>query len=75
MNTKGEEVLTRTVGGKTLQMVIDKVNKGARIVICGDVSSYNTSQPTGGSKAYAPTGQVGVTVSGLSTPIQHITPI
>lgn len=42
-------------------MAIDKLNSGARIAICGDISNYNTTQ-SDGSKFYANDNQNGITV-------------
>lgn len=49
------------VGGKILQMAIDKLNTGARIAICGDISNYNTTK-SDDSKFYANDNQNGITV-------------
>jgi NADPH-dependent curcumin reductase CurA len=45
----GVDVFLDNVGGETLEAVLDRLARGARIVLSGGVSQYNTEQPRGPS--------------------------
>ena len=42
---KGIDVYFDNVGGFVTDAVMDRINKGARIAICGQVSQYNLAEP------------------------------
>jgi NADPH-dependent curcumin reductase CurA len=44
----GVDVYFDNVGGETTQAIVPRLNVGARIVICGQVSQYNLEQPEPG---------------------------
>lgn len=44
----GVDVYFDNVGGKTLETVIGRLNVGARIVLSGALSTYNTTEPVAG---------------------------
>ncbi|KAJ6619734.1 alcohol dehydrogenase [Mycena sp. CBHHK59/15] len=41
------DVYFDNVGGEILDMALTRLNKGARIALCGAISAYNTAKPTG----------------------------
>ncbi|KAF9267765.1 NAD(P)-binding protein [Marasmius fiardii PR-910] len=41
------DVYFDNVGGEILDMCLGRLNKGARIVLCGAISQYNTAKPAG----------------------------
>jgi len=43
----GVDVFFDNVGGETLDTVLRRTNRGARIVICGAISQYNSAAPKG----------------------------
>jgi NADPH-dependent curcumin reductase CurA len=40
------------VGGEILDDVLARINRGARIIICGAISQYNNTTPVQGPKNY-----------------------
>jgi NADPH-dependent curcumin reductase CurA len=44
---KGVDVYFDNVGGEILDFVLTQITRGARIVICGAISQYNTPNPVG----------------------------
>ncbi len=49
---KGVDVYFDNVGGEILDTVLARINRGARIVICGAISQYNATAPVQGPKNY-----------------------
>ncbi len=49
---KGVDVYFDNVGGEILDMVLTRINRGARIVICGAISQYNNTAPVKGPSNY-----------------------
>ena len=49
---KGVDVYFDNVGGDILDMVLARINRKARIVICGAISQYNNTTPVQGPKNY-----------------------
>ena len=49
---KGVDVYFDNVGGEILDMVLARINRKARIVICGAISQYNNTTPVQGPKNY-----------------------
>ncbi len=49
---KGIDVYFDNVGGETLDMALAKLRKGARVVLCGAISQYNTTGQIQGPKNY-----------------------
>jgi len=45
MCPKGVDIFFDNVGGDILDTALRRINKGARIVICGAISQYNSTQP------------------------------
>jgi NADPH:quinone reductase-like Zn-dependent oxidoreductase len=45
---KGVDVYFDNVGGEILDTVLTRINRGARIVICGAISQYNNTTPVKG---------------------------
>jgi NADPH-dependent curcumin reductase CurA len=45
---RGVDVYFDNVGGPLLQLVLERINEGARVVMCGAVASYNAAQPLPG---------------------------
>ncbi len=50
--TKGVDVYFDNVGGDILDIVLARINRKARIVICGAISQYNNTTPVQGPKNY-----------------------
>jgi NADPH-dependent curcumin reductase CurA len=50
--TKGVDVYFDNVGGEILDTVLTRINRGARIVICGAISQYNNTEPVKGPGNY-----------------------
>ena len=48
----GVDVYFDNVGGEILDMVLARINRKARIVICGAISQYNNTTPVQGPKNY-----------------------
>ncbi|WP_173434273.1 NADP-dependent oxidoreductase [Allosalinactinospora lopnorensis] len=48
----GVDVYFDNVGGDVLEAVLDRLARGARIVICGAVSQYNSADPVKGPRNY-----------------------
>ncbi len=48
----GIDVFFDNVGGPTLDAALARINFGARIVICGAISTYNATEPPAGVKNY-----------------------
>ena len=46
----GIDVYFDNVGGEHLEAAIDRANRGARIALCGAISSYNDAQPAPGPR-------------------------
>src|SRR5581483_3217987 len=44
---EGIDIYFENVGGKTLEAVLDQIALRARIVVCGMISNYNSSEVTG----------------------------
>lgn len=44
---KGVDVFFDNVGGPVLDTVLPRINRGARIVLCGAISQYNSEKPKG----------------------------
>jgi NADPH-dependent curcumin reductase CurA len=49
---KGVDVYFDNVGGDILDTVLARINRGARIVICGAISQYNNTTPVKGPANY-----------------------
>jgi NADPH-dependent curcumin reductase CurA len=49
---KGVDVYFDNVGGDILDTVLTRINRGARIVICGAISQYNNTAPVRGPSNY-----------------------
>ena len=49
---KGIDVYFDNVGGEILDAVLTRINRGARIVICGAISQYNNTTPVKGPANY-----------------------
>jgi NADPH-dependent curcumin reductase CurA len=49
---KGVDVYFDNVGGEILDTVLTRINRGARIVICGAISQYNNTAPVKGPANY-----------------------
>jgi hypothetical protein len=49
---KGVDVYFDNVGGEILDTVLTRINRGARIVICGAISQYNNTTPMKGPSNY-----------------------
>ncbi len=49
---KGVDVYFDNVGGEILDHVLAKINRKARIIICGAISQYNNTAPVQGPKNY-----------------------
>jgi len=48
----GVDIYFDNVGGEILDTVLARINRGARIVICGAISQYNNTTPVQGPKNY-----------------------
>ena len=49
---KGVDVYFDNVGGEILDTVLTRINRNARIVICGAISQYNNTEPVKGPSNY-----------------------
>lgn len=49
---KGVDIYFDNVGGEILDTVLTRINRGARIVICGAISQYNNTTPVQGPANY-----------------------
>jgi hypothetical protein len=49
---KGVDIYFDNVGGEILDTVLTRINRGARIIICGAISQYNNTTPVQGPKNY-----------------------
>lgn len=49
---KGIDVYFDNVGGEVLDAALANLRRGARIVLCGAISSYNAEEPPAGPKRY-----------------------
>jgi len=49
---KGVDIYFDNVGGEILDMVLAKITRGARIIICGAISQYNNTTPIKGPANY-----------------------
>jgi NADPH-dependent curcumin reductase len=49
---KGVDIYFDNVGGEILDLVLTRINRKARIVICGAISQYNNTTPVQGPKNY-----------------------
>ena len=49
---KGVDVYFDNVGGEILDTVLTRINRGARVVICGAISQYNNTSPVKGPSNY-----------------------
>jgi len=49
---KGVDIYFDNVGGEILDAVLTRINRKARIVICGAISQYNATAPVQGPKNY-----------------------
>jgi len=49
---KGVDIYFDNVGGEILDAVLARINKQARIIICGAISQYNNTTPVQGPKNY-----------------------
>ena len=49
---KGVDIYFDNVGGEILDTVLTRINRGARIIICGAISQYNNTAPVQGPKNY-----------------------
>lgn len=52
LNGKGIDVYFDNVGGTALEAALRRINIGARIVVCGAISGYNSSQLQPGPRNY-----------------------
>ncbi|PXF50155.1 putative NADP-dependent oxidoreductase YfmJ [Gracilariopsis chorda] len=52
LNGKGIDVYFDNVGGSALEAALRRINIGARIVVCGAISGYNSSQLQPGPRNY-----------------------
>ena len=50
--SKGVDIYFDNVGGDILDMVLAKINRKARIIICGAISQYNNTTPVKGPANY-----------------------
>jgi NADPH-dependent curcumin reductase CurA len=48
----GVDVYFDNVGGEILDTVLARINRGARVVICGAISQYNATEAVRGPKNY-----------------------
>ncbi len=48
----GVDIYFDNVGGEILDMVLAKITRGARIIICGAISQYNNTSPVKGPSNY-----------------------
>jgi NADPH-dependent curcumin reductase CurA len=48
----GVDIYFDNVGGEILDTVLTRINRGARIVICGAISQYNNTEPVKGPSNY-----------------------
>ena len=49
---KGVDIYFDNVGGDILDLVLGRINRKARIIICGAISQYNNTTPVQGPKNY-----------------------
>ena len=49
---KGVDIYFDNVGGEILDVVLTRINRGARIIICGAISQYNNTEPVRGPANY-----------------------
>jgi NADPH-dependent curcumin reductase len=49
---KGVDIYFDNVGGEILDTVLARINRKARIIICGAISQYNNTTPVQGPKNY-----------------------
>jgi NADPH-dependent curcumin reductase CurA len=49
---KGVDIYFDNVGGEILDTVLTRINRRARIIICGAISQYNNTTPVQGPKNY-----------------------
>ena len=42
----GIDIYFENVGGETLEAVLDRINPGARIPVCGSISQYDNPEPS-----------------------------
>ena len=49
---KGVDIYFDNVGGEILDLVLAKITRGARIIICGAISQYNNTTPVKGPANY-----------------------
>jgi NADPH-dependent curcumin reductase CurA len=49
---EGVDVYFDNVGGPILEVALSRINRGARIVICGAISIYNATEPPAGPANY-----------------------
>ena len=49
---KGVDIYFDNVGGEILDLVLTRINRKARIIICGAISQYNNTTPVQGPKNY-----------------------
>ena len=49
---RGIDLYFDNVGGEILDVVLTRINRGARIVICGAISQYNNTTPVKGPSNY-----------------------
>lgn len=49
---KGVDIYFDNVGGEILDAVLARINRGARVVICGAISQYNNTTPVKGPANY-----------------------
>ncbi len=49
---KGVDIYFDNVGGEILDLVLTRINRGARIPICGAISQYNNTTPVKGPSNY-----------------------
>ena len=49
---QGVDIYFDNVGGEILDTVLTRINRGARIIICGAISQYNNTTPVAGPKNY-----------------------